>query len=121
MKATGELKSADPMLAEDEQAATSKRSKRTIKKLGGKPVAEPKFNFPYSGTAGFLKLAETFEDTGVSAYNGAAPAIKSKEQCSPRRARSSRSRRATRRRSRCRTAPNRPRSPSTPRSAKSRC
>ena len=27
----------------------------------------------------FLKLAVTFEDTGVSAYNGAAPSIKSKE------------------------------------------
>ena len=51
----------------------------TIKKLGGKPVAEPKFDFPYSDTAGFLKLAQTFEDTGVSAYNGAAPQIKSKE------------------------------------------
>ena len=42
-------------------------------------MAEPKFDFPYSDTAGFLKLAQTFEDTGVSAYNGAAPAIKSKE------------------------------------------
>ena len=42
-------------------------------------MAEPKFDFPYSGTAGFLKLAQTFEDTGVSAYNGAAPQIKSKE------------------------------------------
>jgi hypothetical protein len=29
--------------------------------------------------ATFLKLAETFEDTGVAAYNGAAPMIKSKE------------------------------------------
>ncbi len=50
-----------------------------MKKLGGKPVAEPKFNFEYSDTAGFLKLAQTFEDTGVSAYNGAGPMIKSKE------------------------------------------
>ena len=48
-------------------------------KLGGKPVAEPKFDFAYNGTGGFLKLAQTFEDTGVSAYNGAGPAIKSKE------------------------------------------
>lgn len=51
----------------------------TIKKLGGKPVAEPKFDFAYSRTKGFLKLAQTFEDTGVSAYNGAAPRIKSRE------------------------------------------
>ena len=34
--------------------------------------------FPYNDTAGFLKLAQTFEDTGVSAYNGAAPMISSK-------------------------------------------
>jgi len=51
----------------------------TVKQLGGKPAAEPKFDFPYSGTAGFLGLAQVFEDTGVSAYNGAGPAIKSKE------------------------------------------
>jgi hypothetical protein len=42
-------------------------------------VAEPKFNFEYDDTAGFLMLAQTFEDTGVSAYNGAGPEIKSKE------------------------------------------
>ena len=42
-------------------------------------MAEPKFDFSYSDTASFLKLAQTFEDTGVSAYNGAGPAIKSKE------------------------------------------
>jgi hypothetical protein len=51
----------------------------TIKKLGGTPVPEPKFNFNYSDTAGFLKLSQTFEDTGVSAYNGAAPSISSKD------------------------------------------
>jgi hypothetical protein len=77
-KASGELKSLIGLLADDEtqhvEALTA-----TIKKLGGKPVAEPKFDFSYSNTAGFLKLAQTFEDTGVSAYNGAGPAIKSKE------------------------------------------
>ena len=76
--AKGELKSLIDLLAEDEeqhvQALTA-----SIKQLGGKPVAEPKFDFPYSDTAGFLKLAQVFEDTGVSAYNGAAPSIKSKE------------------------------------------
>src|SRR5262245_40506375 len=77
-KASGELKSLIDLIADDEvqhvEALTA-----SIKQLGGKPVAKPKFDFPYSGTAGFLKLAKTFEDTGVSAYNGAAPAIKSKE------------------------------------------
>jgi hypothetical protein len=50
-----------------------------IKKAGGKPVAAPKVAFPLTDQASFLKLAETFEDTGVSAYNGAAPMISSTE------------------------------------------
>jgi hypothetical protein len=77
-KASGELKSLIGMLADDEQQHVEALT-ATIKKLGGKPVVEPKFDFPYSNTAGFLKLAQTFEDTGVSAYNGAGPMIKSKE------------------------------------------
>ena len=51
----------------------------TIKKLGGKPVKSPKFTFPMTDEKSFLKLAQTLEDTGVSAYNGAGPSIKSKE------------------------------------------
>ena len=35
--------------------------------------------FPITDLASFLELAQTLEDTGVSAYNGAAPAIESKE------------------------------------------
>jgi len=77
-KASGELKSLVNLLASDEKQHVEALT-ATIKQLGGKPVAEPKFDFPYSGTSGFLKLAQTFEDTGVSAYNGAAPMIKSKE------------------------------------------
>jgi rubrerythrin len=77
-KASGELKTLVNLLAEDEKQHVEALT-ATIKQLGGKPVAEPKFDFAYSGTGGFLKLAQTFEDTGVSAYNGAAPMIKSKE------------------------------------------
>lgn len=77
-KASGELKSLIDLIGRDEDEHVGALTE-TIKKLGGKPVAEPKFDFPYSGTSGFLKLAQTFEDTGVSAYNGAAPQIKSKE------------------------------------------
>ena len=51
---------------------------QTIQKLGGKPVAKPAFSFPISNQATFLKLAQVLEDTGVGAYNGAAPAITSK-------------------------------------------
>jgi rubrerythrin len=77
-KASGELKSLIELVGRDEEEHVGALTE-TIKKLGGKPVAEPKFDFPYSGTSGFLKLAQTFEDTGVSAYNGAAPQIKAKE------------------------------------------
>jgi Ferritin-like domain len=78
VKASGELKPLIKMLASDEKQHVE-ALEGTIKKLGGKPVAKPTFNFEYSGTSGFLKLAETFENVGVGAYNGAAPAIKSKE------------------------------------------
>ena len=53
----------------------------TIKKLGGKPVGKPKFDFggAFGSRASYLKTANTLEDTGVSAYNGAAPLIVSAE------------------------------------------
>ena len=67
-KASGDLKSLIELVGRDEEEHVGALTE-TIKKLGGKPVAEPKFDFSYNGTAGFLKLAQTFEDTGVSAYN----------------------------------------------------
>jgi rubrerythrin len=78
VRADKELMSLIDLLAEDEQQHVDALA-ATVKQLGGKPVMEPKFDFPYSGKSGFLKLAQTLEDTGVSAYNGAAPMIKSKE------------------------------------------
>ena len=53
----------------------------TIEDLGGKPVAAPGVDFgdAFSSEEAYLALAITFEDTGVSAYNGAGPAIESKE------------------------------------------
>jgi hypothetical protein len=50
-----------------------------IKQLGGKPVAKPTFVFPASSESTFLKLASVLENTGVGAYNGAAPSLKSKQ------------------------------------------
>jgi rubrerythrin len=52
---------------------------RAIRGLGGKPAKKPTASFPKGGQKAFLKLAQTLEDTGVSAYNGAAPKIQSKE------------------------------------------
>lgn len=77
-KASGDLKGLIELIGRDEEEHVGALTE-TIKKLGGKPVAEPKFDFPYSSTPGFLRLAQTFEDTGVSAYNGAAPQIKASE------------------------------------------
>ena len=51
----------------------------TIKPLGGKPVTWPTFAFGLKSQKDFEKLAITLEDTGVSAYNGAAPMIESKD------------------------------------------
>ena len=78
VKASGELKQLINLLADDEKQHVDALT-ATIKSLKGKPVPEPKFNFEYGSTAQFLELAKTFEDTGVSAYNGAGPAIESKE------------------------------------------
>lgn len=49
-----------------------------IKQLGGTPVAKPAFVFPASDETTFLALASVLENTGVGAYNGAAPSVKSK-------------------------------------------
>ncbi len=55
--------------------------KSTITDLGGKPTAAAGVDFgdAFASEKSFLELAQTLEDTGVSAYNGAAPMIKSKE------------------------------------------
>ncbi len=53
----------------------------TIEDLGGEPVKAPKVDFgdAFSSAGKFVPLAITIEDTGVSAYNGAAPMIDSKD------------------------------------------
>jgi hypothetical protein len=74
---SGDLMNLINQLADDESQHVAALTE-AIKGAGGKPVPAPKVAFPYKDTAGFLKLAQTFEDTGVSAYNGAAPMITSK-------------------------------------------
>jgi hypothetical protein len=50
----------------------------TVKQLGGTPAKVPGVDFggAFASKDAFLKTANVFEDTGVSAYNGAAPGIK---------------------------------------------
>jgi rubrerythrin len=49
--------------------------------LGGTPTPEPEVDFgnALKSQSSYLELAQTFEDTGVSAYNGAGPELESKE------------------------------------------
>jgi hypothetical protein len=49
-----------------------------IKSMGGTPAAKPTFVFPAGDESSFLKLASVLENTGVGAYNGAGPLLKSK-------------------------------------------
>ena len=68
------------LIARDEAEHVS-ALKATISDLGGTPVEAPGVDFgqAFANQGSFLTLAQTFEDTGVSAYNGAGPALKSKE------------------------------------------
>jgi rubrerythrin len=52
-----------------------------VKSLGGTPAKKPAVDFggAFASVGSFLKTANVFEDTGVSAYNGAAPMIESGE------------------------------------------
>ena len=77
---SGDAKSLATEIRDNEVEHVAALSK-TIKSLGGTPVKAPgvDFGMAFANQKSFLKLAQTFEDTGVSAYNGAAPAIKSPE------------------------------------------
>jgi len=76
----GDAKKLATTLRDNEQEHVSAIT-ATIKKLGGKPVAQPGVDFgkAFASQKSFLTTAQTFEDLGVGAYNGAAPSIKSKE------------------------------------------
>lgn len=75
---TGQARSYAQMFGEQEQDHVNALT-ATIKELGGTPVRKPTFVFPANGEHSFLALASTLENTGVGAYNGAAPAIKNKK------------------------------------------
>jgi Ferritin-like domain len=63
----------------DEEAAHVSALTAAIKALGATPVKEPKFVFPATDQTSFLALASVLENTGVGAYNGAAPSLQSKQ------------------------------------------
>ena len=45
---------------------------QVITDLGGEPVEEAEYDFSYTDLAGFIGVAQVLENTGVSAYQGAA-------------------------------------------------
>ncbi|MFC5368348.1 ferritin-like domain-containing protein [Salinirubrum litoreum] len=51
----------------------------TIEDLGGTPVMEAEYDFGYETASEFIATAKALENTGVSAYAGAAPAIVNNE------------------------------------------
>ncbi len=80
VRLSGDVKSLAKTISRDENEHVAALM-GTIKDLGGTPVKAPGVDFgnAFKNQKSFLKLAQTLEDTGVSAYNGAAPAIQSKE------------------------------------------
>ncbi len=74
---SGPAKSLAKMLGDQEAEHVAALTK-AITAAGGKPVKSPKFNFPVTDQASFLKLAYTLENTGVGAYNGAGPSLMDK-------------------------------------------
>lgn len=71
-----EVRALAEELRDNEQAHVEALAK-TITDLGGTAVEAPELDFgdAFADQKAFLDLAITFEDTGVSAYNGAAPML----------------------------------------------
>jgi hypothetical protein len=75
---SGQAKIYAKLFGEEEQAHVQALT-TVIGQLGGKPVKKPTFVFPASSQSSFLALASVLENTGVGAYNGAAPSLQSKQ------------------------------------------
>ncbi len=66
----------------DHEMAHADALATTLGQLGAEVPATPQFTFPggtFGDAATFLELAATFEPVGIGAYQGAAPALKSKD------------------------------------------
>jgi hypothetical protein len=74
---SGEAKSLAATFGEEEAEHVSALI-AAIKAGGGKPTPKPTFDFPVTNEKTFLSLAYVLENTGVGAYNGAGPSLKSK-------------------------------------------
>ena len=54
---------------------------RLVRQLGGNAVPPPRLDFggAYASESRFLRVAQSLEDTGVAAYNGALPLIEQRD------------------------------------------
>jgi hypothetical protein len=75
---SGQAKAYARQFGAEEEAHVSALT-AAVTQLGGKPVAKPTFVFPATDEHSFLALASVLENTGVGAYNGAAPSLQSKQ------------------------------------------
>ena len=75
-KLRGAVKSLATQFGLDE-AAHAEALSQAVQQAGATPAKAPKTSFPLRDQASFLRLAATLEETGVSAYNGAIPRLKS--------------------------------------------
>jgi Ferritin-like domain len=71
---SGQARSLATMFGDEESQHVDALTK-AIKAAGGMPAKKPKFAFPVTDQASFLKLAYVLENTGVGAYNGAGPSL----------------------------------------------
>ena len=76
----GDIRDLTEQLASDEAEHVAALTS-LIRDLKGTPVEAPAFEYgdAFANQANYLTLAQTFEDTGVAAYNGAAPQILDKK------------------------------------------
>lgn len=66
----------------DHEIAHAEAIAATLGSLGAEVPATPEFTYPdgvFADPAAFLELAATFEPVGIGAYQGAAPALESKD------------------------------------------
>ena len=86
VNASGDLKSLIQLVGRDEEEHVGALTE-TIKKLGGKPVAEPKFDFPYNGAGPMIESKEVLGAAGsivqVEARHAAAIRLQNKEEPAP--------------------------------------
>lgn len=75
---SGQAKAYAKLFGEEEQAHVEALT-AAIKQLGATAVKKPTFVFPATDQKSFLALASVLENTGVGAYNGAAPSIQNKQ------------------------------------------